>query len=480
MADTPSFLAGDQFTLPKFLASRGHNVSVHDAVHLQEYITHAVARGSVKDLDEEISRTREGWSTYGYDKCLERARKILKPLFLTVPPPMSFAAAVREKDLDSSPGAPLGFDFGTYRDLLLHFGLGDLETGYDVVSGFLEDFERDVVELALPAHPLYMAFSKMDGYSLKKLTNRRFRSIAAAPLFASLLTVRWFGNVDETFKHLANGAYCQDTKEQYVKLDRIRECYSFGIDFTACDKTLNFDGLKACVVAMGEVGGVPQAVVDLVVSATASAVILSPSGSVFLTLGGNPSGNRLTSGVNTLYALMAVSLTYERIGCMGARYVHCADDSLHGAKDKAEAIRMMELLPDQIYSDFGIEVKVDKFHDADGLYPPGFLPPFLSRVEGLLSRGGTWADVILTPVTPMRMLKSVQWTSSEGCLPTIEQFQGVAVALGAFLLWEHLVPGYQMPTPVRAFYDLCSEKGVSLPDIEVLTANCLRRVSLVT
>jgi len=441
------------------------------------YVTHIVAKGGIDSLHDEVGCSQQGASGFGFPVLLGFARLVISEAIDSIQPPIPFSAVVRRKDLQSSPGYPYCVIYSTYEDLLDALDL-DREKAYEIMASWLQIVETAVLDGVELENVCYV-FSKRDGYSEKKLRSSSFRSIASAPLFPSFLFDRWFGNFDSMFKENHPLAYVIDVPQQYKKLDLHRKNFSIGLDFSRFDKTEPSDLLRAVFVAAAEFTQVPPKLAGFLEESVASSVLLMPDGVVYLNGGTMASGHRGTSLFNTMAAIIINRMSYISLGVSywtDCVTTNCGDDGIHSFSSSALVSSVVPRIKDCMYELFSVVAKIDmRFGEA---FPPGVLPPFLSRVEQIISSSSRFFDVVLVPVTPMRQLRAIQCrVPGQTDIKFVEQIQGVLLSLSAFVYLSRFVPGFPIPTCISALWELAEDYGVELPSSSLSRRLAVRRIT---
>lgn len=412
-----------------------------------------------------------GLSSVDYPLLLGEAERVLRSAVPTRLAPAEWFSVVRMKDLSKSLGPPLQFSHGNYRKLLEAL-LGkpiecmeELELAFSAMASWMARVE----ELLLKGSPLHSCFSvapKNDLHTGKKIETERLRSLCGPGLLSLLMSMRWFGDVDLHYKIRSKEAYAVQNADLYAKKTRnVRGMYTFGLDFSGFDKTIPGDVLCACVegyldrvvLPEGEEGANLRAffLQDLV-----SPSILCPGGEILLPTGGNPSGNKLTSGLNSL--VHQISANIARVALrMNFGLVCTGDDSIYGHPDQSKAERLSREIADFYKWTFGYVSKIEKMADGS-VFPPGLLPPYLSMVEHWVSD----REFILVAADPRRSVSSTAFyvgsphdDAAVELASTREMVCGVLTSRWqTFFAAEHF--GLPLAAPLRALWQLAVSIGV--------------------
>jgi len=294
---------------------------------------------------------------------------------------------------------------------------------------------------------------------------------------------RYFGPLAEALELLVPQFFLITTDEQYTaKVATLRGGHGFGIDFTAYDKAENAVLNRATLSLLGEFVAIPPAVLSFILDSVTTPVVVLPDGDCYMPYGSNPSGQFLTSLMNTVNHLVmntevfAQVLDFDRDGYLAGREairsVMTGDDGIESAVSSAEALRAMALIPSAYQELFGIGAKVDAVTSADGSpvpYPSGVLPPYLSRVEIQVA-----GRHVLVPYRPHRVLAGLQFETTHDLNdPSYAEVRRQKVSsalleLSGFRVAQMLDPVNRtplLPACVLSLERMAARLGVALPSI---------------
>lgn len=427
----------------------------------RDKVTHVVAKGGSEELVAEVMQ-----STTRSAEVNMRAFKVVSDMFRKAAQkadltPLSCEQVWDTVNKDASPGEPWAAKFPTKED----FSPQDLEELFDL-EGALEQL---IVERGkIPVEHHFKVHSKRDKYSAKKFANKRFRSIQGTDVILHLMMARYL-------KQLCTAVYdhCPHVGVKIPKhtwnekiTQRFNGKRTWGIDFTGYDKGIPANVIRMIVMELCSIVGCPTAIALHMAEAVATGAFVMPDGNIIERGGGNPSGEYLTTIVNSFYHLyMVVDVYHDVLGvdetCVLEEVdpVVCGDDGLMGGELSVAEVKEAAA---QITERYGLETKVD-LHDGD-LYPreAGCHAPFLGQVSVMFTNG----IGIPAPFEPMRtMSRGVETKPGDTEQQLLERQLGIREALGAFVVMRYCVPEYPLPTIVEEFLAELEAKREKRPDL---------------
>ena len=373
-------------------------------------------------------------------------------------PPIPMIDVVKGKDLKSSVGMPWKFYFADYGCMVAEFG-------YEEIAQMVEELEESIIQ-GKPYTTLFYLFSKLDKYTSSKINKRGFRSIQVADVFLLFIMQKYFAQMVKELEMAAIQMFLVTDVDSYaMRMQSHRNRHSFGVDFSAYDKTESSDLMRMSFRLLCSRVVIPSQVASFIEEAICCPVYILPveETPIYGSGGSNPSGQFLTSVMNTLnHIIMNAVCVHEALGVPFERYLDnnsgvarmtgTGDDGVESFSTEKDARTMMKAFPELLYSIFGVTAKIDGWLDDDGNvnpYPPGVLPPYLSSVEWEMPGGS-----VVIPSRPTRSLATLQFENpadakKDGLYE--EKLLGVSVSMSGFDNILYGDPTYPIP---QAYYDL--------------------------
>lgn len=444
----------------------------------ERYLDRFLVQGSGDDVEHEISLSQSGVSQVPYEELRQHAVDIMRRAVPCRLSPLPWHVVVRSKGLKKSLGPPLQYTLGNYENFLAALiGAEKLtdenrEEAYRAMERYMENVEKAVLEGA-PFYQVYSAAPKNDTVKEKKLAELRLRSLCGPGIVSLLMTVRWFGAIDDAYKEMSQQAYAVQNPRTYVaKTLPLRRCWTFGLDQTAYDKTVPVDLFASCLAAYfdrADLSALSEVERDRLdryfYSDLVCAAVVCPTGALYLLCGTMPSGIRLTSGLNNLTHEVAAACI-RRLTGRTMRLVCTGDDSVYGSPLKADAEWFAEHLPEMYGTLFGFKPKIEKMASGE-LFPPGVFPPYLSLVEHWVSSDA----FILVSADPGRSVASscfratgANYTNEVDEINKHTQVLEGLIASRKADFYGAMYCGIPLPTPLRALTEQCCDHGVMVAD----------------
>lgn len=437
---------------------------------IQQHAAHVCMKGSTADLHKELGKCVSGRLNIDYMPALLALKVEINSLLGNRQRfPLSHQSCLESRNQDTSPGMPWKAKFPKFSDLREAFSDADLVK-------HLEATERAIVCGKSPLSPFWI-FSKNDKYSKTKVQKSAFRSIQCPEWTCLAIMTRYLATVAEEIEVIAPWMHVKTTDELYqVKVaERFANVYAWGVDYTAFDKHEASEITSAIFRILFSYTTAPPAIVEWVVATVCTPTYLLPDGQVILAGNSNPSGQFLTSVINSLYHMVISLDVYAHIldiPCSAVlqrvTLVCTSDDGVDGCASYDDALLCIEHYVSTCTARWCIPAKLDLCEGE--LYPPGILPPYLSMVEvicGDLS--------VKVPADCKRMLAHVTW-SKRDCTPEsrLEQFHGVMNAMRGFLTIEQMQPDYPIPVPFQDFRILYHQECEKLGESPIVAGtDCL-------
>mgnify|MGYP003572055665 CR=1 FL=1 len=431
------------------------------------HTTHLVAKGDNDSLEEEVLK-----GTYGHVKVPPRVWECLKKeiddaIALHDITPLSFQEAWDTLNKQASPGEPWADTFPTKQDFEDKGALPEL-------LEFCEALEEEIISGQLPEDewPI-MAFkvhSKRDKYSTKKIKTKRFRSIQGLDVVLNLIMARWLAKFDETIYDRFPHIFVKNNPQTWC--ERITKGFAglrtWGCDYTAFDKSIPENVVGDIVGFCMQRVGAPQNLCDFVARQVSQGPLVMPTGDIIHRTGSNPSGEYLTTIVNSFYNYMMI------VDCFGEvlqvppeevkqhmSFVITGDDALLGSQELE--LEKVEEATQLISDKYCIATKLDLYHGE--LYPsdPGCHAPYLGQV----SVGLDQETFVSVPFEPMRTLtRAVQAPMNDKPQDRALRMTGVRQAFAGYYVLRELSPSYPIPVPVNAFMDYFDDFYQANPQLD--------------
>lgn len=451
-------------------AKKGSYYPILQPSPLYNHIDYMYCKGPAEDLKGEMGKLISGSVNYDLTE-IERAMKAwIRNRVPVKVAPSDYEICVRQKDLKSSVGMPWKFYFPDYSAMVDEFT-------YEGIANIMEEFERNILE-GKPYISFFYLFSKLDKYSASKVETSSYRSIQVADVLVLFLMQKYFATVIKQLEVEARQMFLITDIDSYaLRTDDHRQRYTFGVDFTAYDKTESSDLMRTSFRILCSRVQIPQRIADFIENAVCAPVYLIPLDGtpIYASGGSNPSGQYLTSVMNTLnHIIMNSVCVHEALGVPfdeylenasdEARMVATGDDGIESFDNLSSAKIMMEAYPPMLYNYFGIVAKIDGVTHPDGSiqpFPPGVLPPYLSTVEWQIPGGQA-----IIPCRPNRVLATLQYVNIadaqiEGLYD--EKIRGVSVCLSGFDNVIYSDPTYPIPQAYFDFRTVMQDHGIVQP-----------------
>lgn len=448
------------------------------------YCDYRIHKGCSRHISDEISRCQSGSVNVSnvtldvvYKDLLQHMSNICPVRFEPIP----YDVVVLSKKMDTSPGMPLRNTWTTYGDLLLDIDIKQ-------VCKDLYEWEESILNGRLVVTPVIQVFGKRDKYSQSKLQTGRYRTIQCTDLGIVFLMKRYYGDFIERLELALPWMYLVTNTTQYdLKVARLRQGLNVGVDFTAFDRCQNPIIIERTLRLLSLLAGVPTSITDFVVGSIAHSVCLCPNGDMYLPGGLNPSGQYLTSAVNTVNH-MVINLCYfydveqlqplfllngMRFNSVPGPYLASmtGDDGIDHFNNDKLLINFRDKYSDYVRDRFAIVTKLDYRLTKEGkkdVYRD-MLPPYLSSVEIEIGSFGRRLYVNV-PARPNRVLTGLQWcTSNDNTDPNYndkraEQVVGILQCFSAYFDCD--VNGWlATPKQVVALETLASKLGISVASL---------------
>lgn len=459
--------------MPQYLISsveRGSFPQVVPNSPLYEHIDYVLCKGPAQYLLGEMAKLTEGTINYPATKLAEVEAVMQRWMGSRVPfrvKPIPYDQVVRGKDLKSSVGMP-------WKAIYADYGAMVDDLGFEKIAELAQEVEDVILQGGDYFHAYYI-FSKLDKYTYSKLKTNSFRSIQVADLFVLFMVQRYYGVVATQLELSSNQMYLITNNEMYEdRMQHHRERYSFGVDFTAYDKTETSDLMRMSFRLLSSRCDVPKQVRLFLEETICCPIYLVPLEGevVFSTGSSNPSGQFLTSVMNTMnHIIMNMICNHEALGVDYedyldneseiARMVATGDDGIESYQTRKDAILMMDQYPILLNEIFGIKAKIDGVTTDNGLepYEPGCLPPYLSTLEVELPGG-----YVTVPARFNRMLPTLQFVGVQDVGDAElyqEKIRGVSDNSHGFEVLAASVPDYPIPKAYLDFRKVMESEGVA-------------------
>lgn len=204
-----------------------------------------------------------------------------------------------DKNMAASLGEPFRAVFASVKDMVE-------ELGMDNVQDYLWAIDEAVKEGCIKAPEdifTFLVHAKRDKYDLQKLLDGRFRTIQGADFVSLFISYRYFGwaskamslDTDECMTSFTEGSFADDL------LGNVGYDSYAAVDFSGFDRTEAQNVVQMFIEELGQRGFVPQNVIDFVRDLVSYGDLVMPDGKIVIRWGGNPSGQYLTTVLNSLY-----------------------------------------------------------------------------------------------------------------------------------------------------------------------------------
>lgn len=437
-----------------------------------EYVSHAYARGPNGYLVGKIPQAVSYGTRIGADvvdlvvddfiRSASRAGWTMgmrRPLF----------QVADMKRNGASVGEPFDTRFATFEDLVENVPKHMLTLVMEQHLAAIECGERGFI-------PINRAHIKFDKYSAKKLREEKWRAIQASDVLTFMLFNHVFGEMMELgeIDHdrivvAMNALKWHD--HVAVEMNQFR---TVGLDYSNFDETEPAHLLYRVTYLLAIRNGCSERMAVYLASTAAYSWTVYPDGEIWEKAGGNPSGQYLTSLLNSLINDAALTAAWAKV--LGVppsevwglrRYKIVGDDNVMQAKSAEEVVE----LADTVTFQSGFEVKTDLC--GDDLYPVGAHAPFLSRVT--VSVDGYQFTL---PSEPTRLLSA--WQVPDPSEPDASAvYEGLAQELYGYRLILECGLNWPVPQVVVDFLSDYEEKRLELGWVTVPLHEVLRsRVGL--
>lgn len=436
---------------------------------LYEHIDYVLCKGPSEYLEDEMKKLTTGSMNYPLAKLKQVEESLRMWMAGKVPmrhQPVDYKQIVVGKDPKSSVGMP-------WKAVYADYGAMIDDLGYDTIARIAQEVEDNILEGRDYFHAYYI-FSKLDKYTYKKLKTNAFRSIQVADVFVLFMLQKYYGTMVHELELSSSQMFLITDVETYEeRMSYHRRRYSFGVDFTAYDKTETSDLMRLSFKLLSERTMVPKKLKAYLEEVVCSPIYLVPiEGVIYGTGSSNPSGQFLTSAMNTVnHITMNMICNHEALGIPFddyldnqseiARMVATGDDGVESYESRGDAVTMMTQYPILLSEIFGIVAKIEGA-TVDGRmepFEPGCLPPYLAMVE-VQTPGG----YVVVPARFTRMLPTLQYAGVEEIGDT-ELYQaklmGVSDASSGFEFLANSMPDYPIPQSYIDFRRVMAENGVA-------------------
>ncbi len=441
--------------------------------------THVVCKGDDTCLVDELlaSTSRRGYiPDAAWNVLDDMVDEAIAPCDIT---PMSFEEAWATMNLDASPGEPWCNRYATKRDFMTN--PDDLEELIEFAASLEEMIITEKIDRIDWPVMSFKAHSKRDKYSLKKVTNRRFRSIQGIDVVLNLIMARWLAKFDDCLYERLDNVFIKNNSTTWVDnvVIPFSRLYTWGLDYEAYDKSIPgnvvYDIVSYCMRKVGA----PEPLCQFVATQISVGPLVLPDGEVMPRFGANPSGEYLTTIVNSFYNIMIttdVFSTVLKIDPATVRevitYKVTGDDGLFGKADPDvnPVLRAAELITQK----YGIGTKLD-LHNGE-LYPasPGCHAPYL----GLVSVGLPNGQFLSVPLEPSRSItRGFQKPRNDTPQDEANRLVGVRQALQGYLVLRDWSPDYPEPEPVTRFFSHFEQFRKSNPGLDWTGAVPVREIA---
>jgi len=299
----------------------------------------------------------------------------------------------------STPGEPFDTRFANYNHLLGECSVPLIET-------WLEEVISDVEGGGDGYVPLFRAHTKADRYSEKKRSTAEWRIILGSDVVCLFLFQMFFAELNERaeLEHPRVGVFMSPARWDAIVVRRLATRKTAGVDYSNYDQTESCELLAVIVRELALAVGCSEKMAEYLACCAAHGWGVTCDGVVVERAGGNPSGQYLTSVLNSLYhevinfTCWAQVLDIDEDSVLGhVDWCVVGDDELVAPTSASD----LKDFVSESGSRFGIVVKADL---VDGqLYPVGAHASFLSKVTVLVSE-----HILVLPSEPTRLLSSWQ------------------------------------------------------------------------
>lgn len=464
---------------------------------VEKYSAHIYGRGGFYNMERQLE-TAVGGPCYAEWADKERFEKtwddmekeILKHSALF--DPLSYREVLLSKDSESSVGLPLQAQYPNFGAFVVNPDKCETEEEkeeaeanlQEVIDEF-EDLEKAILDGYYPIHE-WRCFPKTDKYGEKKIKEGNFRIISCSGLFLLMLYRRYFKQIEDYIVRSVNQFHLITTQDliQTKLIDRMSGLHTFGIDYSAFDKHSVTGVLRRSIktLYLAASGSIPYRVYEYLVLKTSnpsSILCLAKNDTVetyhYLLNGSNPSGQYLTSYVNTqshcfhtvyyLRKIWGVSPRDYMMDNCKLRSIMTGDDGVEGSGDLDFINKVIKTLPNFISDEFSIPAKLDLLTLESGekdLYQPDLMAPYLNKV--LIEReDGRCYQLYADPRRLVNRLLYAQQNEITGSLTDTfrNRIQGIMEELRSYVLHETLNPDLPRNSVVEAIRNGAQEIGAT-------------------
>lgn len=305
------------------------------------------------------------------------------------------------KNKSANPGYPWVNLYESFDKLLLAKGAGELESFLQFVWGLILSGQGP--------QTVFRVHSKLDKYNPIKLATERFRAIYAPDwVLLALMHKYGFAAVDNVEMNvpevvvIISGALWKERVE-----DPFHDKETVDVDYTAYDKSIPGPIVYRFIEEFYLRAGAPPLMASWIAWQVAYALLVLPTGELVLRVGGNPSGQFLTTILNSFWSLYGWKKSSKEV--LGGdswknMLLRVAGD------DAVVPVNTPVGIPFEDYDAvreglryYANQKAKTSFFDGDKPFPPGFHAPFLGRVSTTVD------GVLITfPLQPGRNLARVQ------------------------------------------------------------------------
>lgn len=419
----------------------------------REDTTHVVAKGPDDALMAEVLQATCRSAPLKPDVVDYVFNKIEKDISGVEIGPISLAESWVTFNMDAGPGEPWRKKFPRKKD----FQPEDILELFQLVEAIetaIIDGEDVAIDFAFKVH------SKKDKYAEKKFINNRFRSIQGTDVVLQLLMSKWLHRLVDALYTCCSffGVRIPKVDWQRMVTRRFAGKCTWGVDFTGFDKQVPANATVEIISRLCDLAGAPRRLSSFIAHAVAYGDLVMPSGEVVLRAGANPSGEYLTTALNTVFhAIMLVDACHTvdpTVSDVFKEYdfIGCGDDGLCG-KEHIE-VSTIEAIAHFIFEEYGFSTKLDLYCGEP--YPAGYgcHAPYLGQVSVALEDHGL---AVCVPLEPGRTIaRGTQRPNDDTPQDWVNRVCGVYLALGGYALLRDAVR-YPIPHPVEKFFGFVNE-----------------------
>lgn len=419
-----------------------------------EFATHVVMKGNTEDVMKEVGNFSIGRVEFpGLRAIVDQE---VNDLCTGMPYVLNWEEIVKSLNMKASPGEPYRKVFNTNKALFDALGENTIRESF-------EEMERKLVSGELDSsnfETTFLVHSKRDKYALKKLKTAKFRSIQGGDLFLLYIMTKFFTWVSKTMNahegvmtsYLLN-EFCE---KFFASVGT--DCF-VGVDFSAFDRTQAENLIRMILQSIGEKCEIPEKLLKWVVDQVASAPLTMPNGYVFERFGGNPSGQFLTTVVNTVYHRVVMACFCVQQRCDFPRMNNTGDDGVYGGTEERMK-HCVENFPKFCAEFFGITVKWERNLAGGEIFHFPEIPAYVGRT--IISDGTFWWTVLSD--VPRILAHWYNCPRGDTFNTYSERATGIDVALSGWRLAQGR--GLTVPKTVLDFWKCLEEEGVGCVDVD--------------